>query len=158
MDSSLKNTQTFEQVEAFLIKQGLLHFVTHLTYGTEIINCIFTKGNEVKEFLVYNNVNRTYTIDNVSQCYPNCRRTIGDIFRTLKHYCHYITLEEVHTQLNNCDGSFGCIICGDINKRVWRTSYTYINCGVLDEYGFQYKGNTSSIEYDHHLKFINVKG
>lgn len=153
MNSNLVGTQTFEQVEAFLLKQGLLCLHTDV-----VLNAV--EGKEVLWFLQNNNLFDTFfATTNERQIYRSKRRSIGDIFLTLRYYFPTITLQEVHRQLNNSDGEgFGGQICPDINKRVWRTSYGDISHIGWDEFGFTYTTNRAMEHNGNYLKFIDVKG
>lgn len=152
MTKSQIGTQTFEDVEMYLLSLGLLHFAGSFIQSTDNIS---------HDILVAQKSTETLNVDNSVQCLKYKNRTVGDIFRIAGHYNPAISLKEVFDLLQI--STISTLICADINKRVyyiqgtpftqWRGNYP------TDEFGFTIPklDKWENESYINCLNFINIK-
>lgn len=132
----------FAKMEAYLDKKDDLYFQDVTSFqSTNTIDAVL-------ECLQINNEHYTlFVSDNTTQCRYFKRRSIGDIYKIVKHYLPDTKIEEIKKGLEyHCNNSkLMTLICPDIHKRVWR--YVRYSGGKFCSYNMDEYGLTYDIEF-----------
>jgi hypothetical protein len=134
-----KPTKSLEEIEEELLSKPLLKF-----------NRIGDLDLDLKDFIIlfFVGLNKYFTTVEVEsgnlRTNRNKRRSIGDVYRIVKHYYPEVTLPELFTKMDNIFGreeGFRSSYCTTINKRVYyysRLDGSIVNLTTRDEYGLTY--------------------
>lgn len=153
-----KHKYKFKQVKDYLTDLGLLRFSGTYKHDETLIVPEFIK----KMFTQSYRFPATYEVETAKQqCPQGACRSLGDIYRTVRHYYPEAKLSEVLKTLKQMlmNGEIGSIICPDVKCRVWGSWGGF--AGTEDEFGFDYSDmkeyeGDEDFGKDNNLRKINL--
>lgn len=146
------NEYNFEEVEEYLLKKGLLHYINYTPFGKSENDIVFSILKESINHGSYNEEGGRY-------CGAYDMRTVSDLFRLSKTYIPSLRLSELYSILITLlqEKRIHSWVCGSIRKRVYAKGFGFFNSLPTDEFNFDFApykilGNACHYGYDKQSK------